>query len=110
MFSTVGIVILKGVFLLVELRFDIPEIAQVVATCAIYLLAEILWHGFETKTIINCAWKGALMLVAVVVSTLVGGGWNYSIFEHIVLGVALCSDMHGVIEVRELMKSRKRNS
>ena len=108
MFSTVGIMLLKGITLLIELRFNIPEIARVGATVAVYIFAEIVWHGFDKKTIINCIWRIALMLVAVVVSTLLGGGWNYTIFEHVTLGVALCSDMFGIHEVKELMKNQKK--
>ncbi len=106
MLSTIFWVLVKGLQLLVGSWVEIPEIIKVATVVLAYLAAEVAWHGPNSEAITGCIRKGVLIVIASIVSTLLGGEWNYEIFERVLVGIFICSDMEGLREFWEYRNSK----
>ena len=101
MFSTVSVLLLKGVEYMVSKKVELPDIVKVLAIIAVIIIAEIIWRRI-TKEIIP---KIIVMLLLIIVTVLFeGGSFQYETFEIMTLGAAIIFDLNGFKEVRELMK------
>ena len=101
MFSTVSVLLLKGVEYMVLKKVELPDIVKVLAIIAVLIIAEIIWRRI-TKEIIP---KIIVMLLLIIATVLYkGGSFQYSTFETMTLGATIIFDINGFKEVRELMK------
>ena len=105
MLSTIFWVFSKGIMLLIGSAVEIPIIIRAVVLSVTFLGSEVAWHG-PREAIPGLIQKAVLTAIALIVSTLLGGGWNYEIFEKILVGIFICSDMEGLKEFWEYRNSQ----